>query len=301
MQLGRRRPTSETDAAAPADSASASHGTGHPVKVHVPPHERPIAAPQDAAAKPPRHKPRGRNAGSARITGAASAQDMDSYLTREPTQEGELTHVQSMFLEAGGRTFVGEFVVDTASLQTRLRALLKPGQATTSTPAATGSDHEDKPVLAGGGEDGIRPAVEDAAADRPALPPSAAIRAEAAGGFAGASAPSRPAPPAVGANGTIEGARPDFHQDTAVQTPSSRDSGTYYRGKEWEDLVRKPKLETGPAQVGGCAPAKRLSSGVMRWFLPLGSQASRAARDARLPPPEHPGFCVFSRTAAALR
>lgn len=74
------------------------------------------------------------------------------------------------------------------------------------------------------------------------------------GGDATSSPPPPPIPseapqPGIDANGRFVGANDDYHQDNAVQTETSKDSGKYYREADWAGLVRKPKAAVGPKQV----------------------------------------------------
>lgn len=55
--------------------------------------------------------------------------------------------------------------------------------------------------------------------------------------------------PGIGADGRFVGATDDYHQDNAVQTEGSKDSGKYYREADWAGLVRKPTEAVGPKQV----------------------------------------------------
>ena len=54
--------------------------------------------------------------------------------------------------------------------------------------------------------------------------------------------------PAVRADGTIAGAADDFHEAQPEANPSVLD-GNYFRGKAWNDIVRKANSPLGPRQL----------------------------------------------------
>ena len=75
----------------------------------------------------------------------------------------------------------------------------------------------------------------------------------AAGGAAAAAAGAHQPAPSLAADvdehGRIVGARDDFHQDSSVQRPGAADSGTAYRDKNWNELVRRAQDKVGPKQT----------------------------------------------------
>lgn len=53
----------------------------------------------------------------------------------------------------------------------------------------------------------------------------------------------------AGTDGRLADAVTDYHQDSIVQTPFSKDSGTHYREVDWEKLVRRSDAAVGPRQI----------------------------------------------------
>ena len=98
----------------------------------------------------------------------------------------------------------------------------------------------------GGGGDG--PGVDASRQHRPPPPQQPETRTR----------PTAPAVPAdnagifdqaVDADGNLAGATPDHHQDNVVQGPNAKDSGRYYREKDWQQLVMQKDQKVGPRQI----------------------------------------------------
>lgn len=214
----------------------------------APPAHRPAATTtpvRPGLAKPHHNGPRpGSGAPVQRVQskplpyGETELRPLDTFLSCSPTGTAQLTHVSTIQLEVGGVRYGGEFVTETLSLQRRLKALLHPEREPETGPPTSVHPSARRPGLhASVGTGGDR--EEDAG---PQAPPDGAVEGPPG-------APEQPAPPQVDEAGTIVGARADFHQDTAVQTSSSQDSGTFYRDREWNSLVRQPNRPRGPPQT----------------------------------------------------
>jgi len=197
-------------------------------------------------------------------------------------QQGAMVELQGHVMVNGTRFRIGPLAAPASHVHSHLDAIAATAVATAGQGRRSMEDSADSAQGGGagvagepsrddqqGGSGGSAAATGAAAGEAPR---GAGCAQRSSAGGEGAQTPSQQAQglePTVNADGTIQGAEADFHVAQPEENPSVLD-GNYFRGKAWNDVVRRPNDPVGPRQL---APRERVDVGDRNAAAAAGSRA----------------------------